>query len=226
MMTHQTILLIDDEPQLRKLVRMNLQTANYKVIEAEFGEMGLQLAKNINPDLILLDLDLPDINGIEVLKSLKTWYEKPVIILSVLDTEQLIINALDLGANDYLTKPFRTGELLARIRSNMKKRLLVEHNEYFISGKLSIDFTNHLVSINNEIIKLTVTEFKLLSLLAKNQGRVLTHHFLLKEIWGVGHQTDTPYLRVNIGNIRKKIEINPNQPEHIITESGIGYRFQ
>ena len=160
------------------------------------------------------------------MKELRIWYNKSIIILSVLNQEEDIVKALDNGATDYLTKPFRNAELMARIRASLRRNDN-ENNETILQfDSLKIDLVAHIVKKNDAVIKLTATEFNLLSLLAKNEGRVLTHQFILKEIWGVGSQTETQYLRVFVGTLRKKIENNPNAPEHIITESGVGYRFQ
>lgn len=227
MTTKPLVLIIDDEPQIRKLLSMNLLTNEYRIVEAENGEEGIKMCVSHNPDLILLDLGLPDVSGQKVLLQLREWFQKPIIILSVNSQEKEIIQALDNGATDYLTKPFRTGELMARIRSSLKKYASsdVEQSNILEFDDLSIDFSSHAVKKKGELIKLTSTEFNLLALLMKNEGRVLTHHYLLKEIWGVGHQSDTQYLRVFVGNLRKKIEDNPNKPRHLITESGVGYRF-
>ncbi len=224
-MNKAEILIIDDEPQIQKLLEITLESNDYKVVQAQTGKEGITLAASYNPDLILLDIGLPDKNGQEVLKELKTWFNKAIIILSVQNNEQDIVRALDNGATDYLTKPFRTAELLARIRSAIRRNLGPEPNTLIESGDLQIDLAARTVKRKNEIIKLTATEFNLLSLFARNEGRVLTHQYILKEIWGVGHQTETQYLRVFVGTLRKKIEDNPNHPNHIITESGVGYRF-
>lgn len=224
-MNNARIVIIDDEPQIRRLLEITLENSGYKVILAENGKQGILLAANHTPDLILLDLGLPDMNGHEVLKELRLWYNKPIFILSALDQEADIVKALDNGANDYLTKPFRTAELQARIRSALRSQQTNNGTTVFTSGDLEIDLTAHTVKKAGEGIKLTATEFSLLVLLLKNEGRVLTHQYILKEIWGVGAQTETQYLRVFIGTLRKKIETNPNQPEHILTESGVGYRF-
>lgn len=224
-MNNARILIIDDEPQIRRLLEITLENSDYKVILAENGKQGILLAANHTPDLILLDLGLPDMNGHEVLKELRLWYNKPIFILSALDQETDIVKALDNGANDYLTKPFRTAELQARIRSALRSQKTNNGTTAFTSGDLEVDLTAHTVKKASEWIKLTATEFSLLVLLIKNEGRVLTHQYILKEIWGVGAQTETQYLRVFIGTLRKKIETNPNQPEHILTESGVGYRF-
>lgn len=224
-MSKAEILIIDDEPQIRKLLEINLESNGYKVLQAENGKEGVILSANHPPDLILLDLGLPDKSGHEILKELRTWYTKAIIILSVLSSEEDIVKALDNGATDYLTKPFRTGELLARIRSAIKRNDLSGNKSTATFGNLEIDFVARIVKRNNEMLKLTSTEYNLLSLFAKNEGRVLTHQFILKEIWGVGFQTETQYLRVFVGTLRKKIEENPNQPQYIITESRVGYRF-
>lgn len=225
-MNKTEVLIIDDEPQIRKLLQINLESNDYKVVQAVNGKEGLLLAANHPPDLILLDIGLPDINGHKVLQQLKEWFNNPIIILSVQDNEADIISALDNGATDYLTKPFRTGELLARIRLAIKKNQSPLLNESrLLHDDLEIDLIARMVKRNSEIIKLTSTEYNLLVLLAKNEGRVLTHQFILKEIWGVGRQSETQYLRVFIGSLRKKIEFNSNSPKHIITESGVGYRF-
>ncbi len=224
-MNKEEILIIDDEPQIRKLLEINLESQGYKVKQAETASMGLQLAANHPPDLILLDIGLPDINGQDLLVELKNWYNQSIIIISVLDNEEEIVRALDNGASDYITKPFRTNELLARIRACLNRNKIEDNKTVLISTDLQIDLLARTVTRDNENVKLTLTEYKLLVLFAKNAGRVLTHQFILKEIWGVGFQTDTQYLRVFVGTLRKKIEQNPNKPVHIITESGVGYRF-
>ncbi|MFZ1579937.1 MAG: response regulator transcription factor [Saprospiraceae bacterium] len=225
-MNKAEILIIDDEPQIRKLLQINLESNGYKVIQASKGNEGLILAASHPPDLILLDIGLPDKNGHQILQELKEWYNKPVIILSVQDSESDIVSALDNGAADYLTKPFRTGELLARIRSAIKRSQNTENVSTVICGDIEIDLVARIVKKDHEIIKLTSTEYNLLALFAKNESKVLTHQYILKEIWGIGYQTETQYLRVFVGTLRKKLENNPNNPQHIITESGVGYRFQ
>ncbi len=224
-MNKPEILVIDDEPQIRKLLEITLESNDYKVIQADTGKSGIILAANHPPELILLDIGLPDKNGHEVLKELRTWYNKSIIILSVINNEEDIVNALDNGATDYLTKPFRTAELMARIRLAIKRNQTPNNNFMVNFDNVEIDFTARTVKKANEILKLTSTEFNLLALFAKNEGRVLTHQYILKEIWGVAYQTETQYLRVFVGTLRKKIEDNPNQPKHIVTESGVGYRF-
>ena len=220
----ETILIIDDEVQIRRLLEITLSANGYKISEASTGKDGLIHAATTHPVLIILDLGLPDADGLEILKKLREWYLKPIIILSVRNSEEDIIKALDHGANDYLTKPFRTGELLARIRVAIRQSTDAS-SPTLTFGTLVIDLPSHLVRKNNEIIKLTSTEFSLLALLAKNEGRVLTHQFILKEIWGMGYMEQTQYLRVFMAQLRKKIEDNPTKPKLLNTESGIGYRF-
>jgi two-component system KDP operon response regulator KdpE len=224
-MNKSEILVIDDEPQIRRLLEITLTSNDYKVFTAESGHDGLVLAANHPPELIILDLGLPDKNGHEILKELREWYNKAIIVLSVQSSEEDIVSALDNGATDYLTKPFRNAELLARIRSAIRRNQQEKNSTKLSCGDIEIDINARLVKKNDEVIKLTVTEYKLLLLFLKNEGRVLTHQFILKEIWGVGAQTETQYLRVFVGTLRKKIEKNPNRPEHIHTESGVGYRF-
>ena len=222
---NETILIIDDEVQIRRLLEISLTASGYRTIFASDGKEGLTSAATHHPSLIILDLGLPDIDGLELLIKLREWYSKPIIILTVRNAENDIISALDKGANDYLTKPFRSGELLARIRTAIRYSAEKPDNPLLEFGSLSIDLINHIVRKSNEIVRLTATEFSLLSILAKNQGRVLTHQFLLKEIWGYSYLEQTQYLRVFIAQLRKKIEENPAKPELLITESGIGYRF-
>ncbi len=219
------ILIIDDEVQIRRLLEITLSSHGYKISEAATGREGLITAATIHPELIILDLGLPDIDGIEILKKLREWYQKPIIILSVRNSEEDIVGCLDNGANDYLSKPFRTGELLARMRVALRQSHGEEDNPVLVFGSLSIDLINHTAVKNKIPVKLTVTEFSLLSLLAKNSGRVMTHQSILKEVWGFSYIGQTQYLRVFIAQLRKKIEDDPARPKLLITESGIGYRF-
>lgn len=198
------ILVIDDELQIRRLLEITLSASGYKIIQSVNGKEGLVDAATYNPSLIILDLGLPDIDGQEILKKLREWFNKPIIVLSVRDSEEEIIKALDSGANDYLTKPFRTGELLARIRAAIRSEVTLPENTTWKFESLTIDMVSHVVKKYSEIVKLTATEFSLLSLLAKNSGRVLTHQFILREIWGPGYAQQTQYLRVFIAQIRKK----------------------
>lgn len=224
-MNKAEILVIDDEPQIRKLLEITLESNDYKVWLAATAKEGMVMAAHHPPELIILDLGLPDKSGHDLLRELRTWYNKSIIILSVQNSEEDIVKALDNGASDYLNKPFRSAELLARIRAAIRRNQTPNSNNILIFTDLEIDLTARIVKRKNEIIKLTSTEFNLLVLLAKNEGRVLTHQFILKEIWGPGYQNETQYLRVFIGTLRKKVEDNPNHPLHIITESGVGYRF-
>jgi two-component system KDP operon response regulator KdpE len=224
-MSLQEILVIDDEPQIRKLLQITLESNGYTVRMATTSKEGLLMAANHPPAMILLDLGLPDMSGHELLKQLREWYTRPIIILSVLSHEEDIIRALDNGANDYLTKPFRTGELLARIRSTLRKENAPENNPVIDAGDLQIDLVARTLKRNGELLKLTATEYNLIALFARNEGKVLTHQFILREIWGVGFQSETQYLRVFVAQLRKKIETDPNHPKHIVTESGVGYRF-
>lgn len=225
-MNKAEILIIDDEPQIRKLLQINLESNDYKVIQASTGKEGLALSASYSPDLILLDIGLPDISGHKVLEELRQWYNKPVIILSVQDDESSIVSALDNGATDYLTKPFRTGELLARIRLALRNSQDIKNHSVIVCDDIEMDFVARTVKKHSNEIKLTSTEYNLLALLVKNEGRVLTHQYVLREVWGYGYQSETQYLRVFINTLRKKIEDNPNNPAHIITESGVGYRFR
>lgn len=225
MVITETILIIDDEVQIRRLLEITLSANGYKICDASSGKEGISLAASIQPMIIILDLGLPDMDGLNVLKKLREWYEKPIIILSVRNSEDDIIKALDNGANDYLTKPFRTGELLARIRVAVRQGQNKIVTPCLTFGSLTIDIVNHVVRKNNILIKLTSTEYALLTLLAKNEGRVLTHQNILQVIWGIGYINQTQYLRVFIAQLRKKIEDNPEKPKLLNTESGIGYRF-
>ena len=219
------ILIIDDEAQMRKLLEITLESNEYKVSYAANGKDGMLKAASQHPDMILLDLGLPDADGHAVLQNLREWYTNPVIILSVQSSEEDIIKALDNGADDYLVKPFRTGELLARIRSALRGTAHEENNTIIHCQDLQIDLSTRSVKKNNELIKLTGTEYNLLSLFARHEGKVLTHQYLLREVWGPGYINQSQYLRVFIAQLRKKIERDPNRPEIIITESGVGYRL-
>ncbi|WP_349352534.1 MULTISPECIES: response regulator transcription factor [unclassified Flagellimonas] len=220
------LLIIDDEPQIRKLLQINLESNEYRVIQAANAKEGTALAASHLPDAILLDIGLPDKSGHDLLVELRDWYHKPIIILSVQDNEPDIVKALDNGASDYLTKPFRSGELLARIRSAMRRDQGIELKTVISFGNLEIDLVARTVKKEGVLIKLTQTEYNLLALFAINEGKVLTHQYILNEVWGYGHKNETQYLRVFVGTLRKKIEERPNHPEHIVTESGVGYRFQ
>jgi two-component system KDP operon response regulator KdpE len=220
------ILVIDDEIQIRRLLEITLDHEKYKVTLASAGEEGLALAAMHKPDLIILDLGLPDKDGLEILKSLRQWSSVPIIVLSVRDSEHDIITALDAGADDYLTKPFRTGELLARIRTSLRrndKETAGEEERRF--GTLTVDFSSHSVTRDGKAVKLTPTEFSLLALFARNAGRVLTHRYILEQVWGHAYAEETQYTRIYVSQLRKKIESDPAHPQLIQTESGIGYRM-
>jgi len=219
------ILVIDDEIQIRKLLEITLNSNDYKTIFAVNAKEGLAMVANHQPDLIILDLGLPDEDGQLVLKRLRDWFANPIIILTVKSAEDEIVKALDNGANDYLTKPFRTQELLARIRTALRNKVTSEKEPIIEFGSVAIDFASRIVRLNNEILKLTTTEYNLLSIFIKNEGRVLTHQYLLKQVWGNSYADQTQYLRVFVAQLRKKIEEDPNHPKFIITESGVGYRF-
>ncbi|HEX8331334.1 MAG TPA: response regulator [Segetibacter sp.] len=224
-MNSPQILIIDDEAQIRKLLQITLQSNDYRVAEASTAKEGLSTATGTPPDLILLDLGLPDEDGHSVLQKLRVWNSKPIIIISVQNNEEDIVRALDNGANDYLLKPFRTGELLARIRSAL--RGVSNDDESYIRdyNDLQIDLLKRTVWKDDEPVKLTATEYNLLILFVKNEGKVLTHQFILNKVWGPTFTEQSQYLRVYVAQLRKKIEKDPNRPNHIITETGVGYRL-
>jgi two-component system, OmpR family, KDP operon response regulator KdpE len=224
-MNKRDILIIDDEAQIRKLLEITLKSNGYSIRSAVSSKEGIAMALNHPPDLILLDLGLPDENGHITLQKLRKWYTNPVIILSVIKNEEDIIRALDNGANDYLSKPFRTGELLARIRASLRDLDTENGNSTLLFNNLKIDLESRSVIKDGDLVRLTSTEYNLLALLARNDGKVLTHQFLLRAIWGPGYIDQSQYLRVFIAQIRKKIETDPNRPEFLLTESGVGYRF-
>ena len=217
--------IIDDEVQIRRLLRVALEAENYQVHEAETGQEGLVEIANRKPAVILLDLGLPDMEGIEVLKRLREWSEAPVLVLSVRDDEAGKIAALDAGAEDYVTKPFSTPELLARLRAAQRKTRPEGEVSVFKSGDLIVDLTARVVTRAGNEVKLTATEYALLRLFVKHPGRVLTHRYILREIWGPKSEEHRQYLRVYVTHLRQKIEVDPANPRLIKTESGIGYRF-
>jgi two-component system, OmpR family, KDP operon response regulator KdpE len=219
------VLIIDDEIQIRRLLRISFESENYLVEEATCGSEGIKLTPMIRPDLVILDLGLPDLDGMEVLKSIRAWSNTPVIILSVRNDERSIINALDNGADDYLTKPFNVGELFARIRAIFRKKIDVTGTSIFESGPLKVNFTSRIITVNGKEVKLTSTEYELLCTFIKYSGRVLTHSQLLKEVWGRQSAEYSQSLRVYVGHLRQKIEKDPGNPKFITTEPGVGYRF-
>ena len=218
-------LIIDDEKQIRRLLRLALESANHQVFEAETGEAGLTAIVNHRPDVVLLDLGLPDMDGIKVLRRLREWTRVPVLILSVRDDPEEKVAALDAGADDYVTKPFDTAELLARLRV-IQRHSLVETGEPVSNvGSLSVDFSARQVHVNGAEVKLTPTEYSLLRVLVQNAGKVVTHRQLLRLVWGEKSESQAQYLRVYITHLRRKLEPDANGPKLIKTEVGIGYRL-
>jgi two-component system KDP operon response regulator KdpE len=222
--TNATALIIDDEPQIRRLLRLTLEANAYRVCEAATGQEGLVQAAQCRPEVVLLDLGLPDLDGIEVLKRLREWSRVPVIILSVRDREHDKVGALDAGADDYVTKPFSSGELLARLRAALRHSQGQGTESVFRNGALEVDLAARAVRKNGKEVKLTPTEYALLRLFVTHAGKVITHRQLLAEVWGPNAR-DTQYLRVHIAHLRRKIENDPARPELIVTEPSIGYRL-
>lgn len=225
-----TVLIIDDEPQIRHFLRICLKTEGYKILEAENGEKGLSLCARNTPDLVVLDLGLPDMDGADVLAALREWSNVPVIILSVREREQEKVKALDLGANDYITKPFGVDELLARIRAQLRRYNPNSDKQsvrqvIFDDGKLHIDLSMRKVAVEGEPVRLTPKEFAVLKVLVAANGKIVTQTQLLKDIWGPSHSKDTHYLRILIGRLRQKIKDDPTEQLYLQTESGVGYRF-
>jgi two-component system KDP operon response regulator KdpE len=219
-------LVIDDEVQIRRLLRVVLESADYQVHEAETAAQGLTDAATRRPDVVLLDLGLPDSDGVNVLRRLREWSKVPVIVLSVRDDEEGKVAALDAGADDYVTKPFSSAELLARLRAAQRKTRPEEEISRFKSGDLIVDLTARVVTRAGQEVKLTATEYALLRLFVRHAGRVLTHRQILREIWGPKSEEHRQYLRVYVTHLRQKIERDPAAPELVKTEPGIGYRFE
>ncbi len=221
------ILVIDDEPQILRALRTILTEKQFRVTTASRGEEGLTLAAANPPDLIILDLGLPDMDGNEVCARLREWIQAPIIVLSVRDSEREKVAALDRGADDYLTKPFGIEELLARVRVALRHSAQSQGGKttVFTAGPLMIDLTRHIVTRDNTEVKLTATEFKLLAYLAANTGRVLTHQSILTHVWGEAEVDHIEYLRVYMRQLRKKLEADPESPQYLVTEPGVGYRF-
>jgi two-component system, OmpR family, KDP operon response regulator KdpE len=221
-----TALVIDDEPQIRRLLTITLEAGGYRVLTANNGQEGLVLAAQHRPEAILLDLGLPDLSGLEVLKRLREWTQTPVIILTVQDAEADKIAALDCGADDYVTKPFNTGELLARLRAARRHADKSQPAEpVFQSGELVVDLVARRVTRKGQPVKLTATEYSLLRLFIQHAGKVLTHRQILREVWGPTHEEHTHYLRVYLAHLREKLEKNPAAPMLLVTEPGVGYRL-
>ena len=222
-------MLIEDEPEIRRFLRASLSDHGFRLYEATTGQEGLVQAEARNPDMVLLDLGLPDMEGTEVIRRLRAWTPIPIIVLSARDQEPMKVAALDLGADDYVTKPFGIDELLARMRASLRQmvRASVDHNEYvFTVGDLRIDFGRRKVFVANKEVHLTPTEYKLLSTLSKYAGKVVTHRQLLKEVWGPLHVEEDHYLRVYMRQLRNKMEANPAHPRYLLTELGVGYRLR
>ncbi len=219
------ILIVDDEPAIRNLLKISFLSGGFKVEEAENGEQGLKRASEFHPHLIILDLGLPDIDGLYLLKELRKWTKVPVIVLTVSDDEKSKVTLLDAGADDYLTKPFGVPELLARVRVALRNHGLVEATPIFKSKGLEVDLNQRSVKVDNIAVKLTNTEFELLAVLVRENGKVIPQVQILKQIWGAAFKDQIHYLRIYINQLRKKIELDPSHPEHIITEPGVGYRI-
>lgn len=220
------ILVVDDEIEIRRFLRASLSAHGNTVFEASCGQDALRMAIDNRPDLVILDLGLPDMDGVEVTRRIREWSRIPIIILSVRNQEQNKIEALDTGADDYLTKPFGVGELLARIRVVMRRVVTPEGEPVFQIGELAIDLAHHRVTVSGKDVILTPTEFDLLKALAQNAGKVMTHRQLIHQVWGTTYEDEDRLLRVNIANLRRKIEINPSKPMYILTELGVGYRLK
>lgn len=220
------VLVVDDERPIRRFLRASLTAHGFQVSEATSGQEGLDTVARDRPDLIILDLGLPDIDGLEVVRRLREWTPVPIIILSVRESEEDKVTALDAGADDYLTKPFGVGELLARVRVALRHALPEAAASVFTSGDLAVDIGRRLVSVAGREVQLTPTEYDLLRVLVTHAGKVLTHSQLLRQVWGPAYEKETHLLRVNISNLRRKIEQVPERPRHIVTEPGVGYRLR
>jgi two-component system KDP operon response regulator KdpE len=223
--TKNTALIIDDEPQIRRLLRVTLEANGYQVVDAATGQEGLVQAAQCRPNVIVLDLGLPDMDGISVLKRLREWSRVPVIILSVQDRDAEKAAALDAGADDYVTKPFGSAELLARLRVALRHSEKQSEPPVFHSGQLVVDLANRQVMVAGKEVSFTATEYNLLRLLVRHAGKVLTHRFLLREIWGPNSENQSHYLRVYVARLREKLETDPSRPVLLLTEPGIGYRL-
>ena len=219
------VLVIDDEPQIRRLIQLTLESNGFKVHQAANGQEGLAHCSTDRPEAVVLDLGLPDMDGIEVLKQIRIRSAVPVLILSVRNGEQDVISCLNAGADDYLTKPFRQGELVARVKAAIRHRQRPEEQGAIVAGPVTIDLDARVVKRGGESVKLTGTEYALLALFVRNAGRVLTHRYILEQVWGPAYAEESQYSRVYVGQLRKKLEEDPSNPTLIVTESGIGYRF-
>jgi two-component system, OmpR family, KDP operon response regulator KdpE len=221
------VLVIDDEPGIRRFLRASLAARGYELYEAATGHEGIQAVTIHHPDIVILDLGLPDIDGLDVIRSLREWSQTPILILSVREQESDKIMALDAGADDYLTKPFGVGELVARIRAALRRALAPDTGAVFTAGDLEVDLGRRIVSLNSRKVQLTPTEYELLKVLIRHVDKVLTHRQVIREVWGgTCYQDDMHLLRVNVSNLRRKLEANPARPRHILTEPGVGYRLR
>lgn len=221
------VLVVEDEPEIRRLVRAALEEDECRTVEATTASQGLALAASMKPALILLDLGLPDRDGVDFIGDLRSWSAIPVVVLSARSAEAQKIAALDAGADDYVTKPFGVGELLARVRAALRRHPANDNERaVFEFGDVLVDHVRRRVERNCQIVHLTPIEYQLLCYMLMNAGRVMTHRQLLKEIWGPSHVESNHYLRIYVGNLRQKLEADPAQPKHILTETGVGYRFQ
>lgn len=224
--SNQRILVVDDETPIRKYLRAALTAQGFTIYEASNGEEALSAVVAHRPDMIILDLGLPDIDGIEVTRRLREWSQTPIIILSVREAENDKIAALDAGADDYLTKPFGTGELMARMRVAMRRVANKSDEPVIQVNDLKMDISRRLVTLNEKEVTLTPTEYDILRLLMQNAGKVLTHRQLLRQVWGTAYESEMHLLRVNISNLRRKIEPDPSRPTYLVTEAGVGYRLR
>ena len=220
------ILVVDDEPQIRRVLRAALTAQGYTVLEAGTVREAISTTTVERPEMVILDLGLPDGDGITVVRSLREWTDLPVLVLSVRGQEADKVAALDAGADDYLTKPFSTAELLARVRVALRRKVAGSEEPVFTSGGLLVDTARRVVTVDGADVHLTATEYTLLQTLVLNAGKVLTHRQLLTMVWGAGYENETHILRVNISNLRRKVERDPMQPQHIVTEPGVGYRLR
>jgi two-component system, OmpR family, KDP operon response regulator KdpE len=219
------ILIVDDERGIRRILRTSLSAHKYHISEATTGQEALLAAAQYHPDVIILDLGLPDMDGVEVIKQLREWTQTPIVILSVREHEDDKIIALDAGADDYLTKPFSTGELMARLRAALRRVPTVEENAVFNTGELEVDLARRMVKVRGTEVQLTPTEYDVLRVLVLHAGKVLTHSQLLRQVRGNTYEQETHLLRVHVSNLRHKLEEDPNRPEYILTEPGVGYRL-
>lgn len=222
------VLVVEDEQLIRRFIRTALESEHYQVTDVATREQGLKQVRALKPDLLILDLGLPDGDGTQLIQTVRTWSRLPILVLSARSTDQDKINALDIGADDYLSKPFSTGELLARVRALLRRSQFnpEAENPLVRFSEVEVDFTQRKVTRQGQLVHLTPTEFHLLSLLLLNAGRAMTHRYLLREVWGSHYIESNHYLRIYVGRLRQKLEVDPSQPQHFLTETGVGYRFQ